>query len=150
MVVGNACTHVSSHVGGWVCSERVCQAPRHPPEPVKAMPMMSRPARMAGVPCIWMGVGFLMPLVSSTRRMAGGNCRWGMCMGGSVSHPSVCCEAPNLAVVVRRAQPCGLFISAHLHVWEVWDGGRQVVALADDVILVAHLLLGGDGERKHC
>ena len=48
--------------------------PLHAPEPVKAMPMMSRPARMAGVPCIWMGVGFLMPLVSSTRRMAGGNC----------------------------------------------------------------------------
>ncbi len=42
------------------------QSTLYTPEPVKAMPMMSRPARMAGVACIWMGVGLLMPLRSST------------------------------------------------------------------------------------
>ena len=28
------------------------------PDPVKAMPTMSLPARATGRPCIWMGVGF--------------------------------------------------------------------------------------------
>mmetsp|Transcript_31183 Transcript_31183/g.79494 ORF Transcript_31183/g.79494 Transcript_31183/m.79494 type:complete len:269 (-) Transcript_31183:176-982(-) len=43
------------------------------PDPVNAMPIMSRPASATGRPCIWMGVGFLMPLVSSASQMAAGN-----------------------------------------------------------------------------
>ena len=48
-------------------------APGASPDPVNAMPMMSRPDRMTGRPCIWMGVGFLMPFSSRCCRMAGGN-----------------------------------------------------------------------------
>ena len=62
---------------------RASLPPSRPPDPVKAMPMMSLPARMAGVPCIWMGVGFLMPFVSRVFRMAGGNFMSGkLGMGG--------------------------------------------------------------------
>ena len=43
------------------------------PEPVKATPTMSRPDRMTGRPCSWMGVGRLMPLPSSHDSTAGGN-----------------------------------------------------------------------------
>jgi len=43
------------------------------PEPVKATPTMSRPDRMTGRPCSWMGVGRLMPLASSHDSTAGGN-----------------------------------------------------------------------------
>ena len=34
---------------------------------------MSRPDSAAGMPWIWMGVGFLMPLDSRWRRMGGGS-----------------------------------------------------------------------------
>mmetsp|Transcript_24391 Transcript_24391/g.52801 ORF Transcript_24391/g.52801 Transcript_24391/m.52801 type:complete len:495 (-) Transcript_24391:161-1645(-) len=42
------------------------------PDPVNAMPMMSRPESSAGMPCTWMGVGRVMPLALSASSMAGG------------------------------------------------------------------------------
>ena len=42
------------------------------PEPVNAIPIISRPERATGRPWIWIGVGFLMPLLSRTRRIAAG------------------------------------------------------------------------------
>mmetsp|Transcript_11956 Transcript_11956/g.25700 ORF Transcript_11956/g.25700 Transcript_11956/m.25700 type:complete len:222 (-) Transcript_11956:596-1261(-) len=74
------------------------------PEPVKAMPIMSRPASATGRPWIWMGVGFLMPLASSTRSTAGGNfMSLKFAMGGGTSLPSIamrkvsriCCRASS-------------------------------------------------------
>ena len=42
------------------------------PEPVNAIPIRSRPERMTGRPCIWMGVGREMPLEARTRRTGPG------------------------------------------------------------------------------
>mmetsp|Transcript_17671 Transcript_17671/g.43698 ORF Transcript_17671/g.43698 Transcript_17671/m.43698 type:complete len:222 (+) Transcript_17671:568-1233(+) len=59
------------------------------PEPVKAMPMMSRPDRMTGRPWIWMGVGLLMPFFVSWFRMGSGNfISLNVRMGGGISVPS--------------------------------------------------------------
>ena len=59
------------------------------PDPVKAMPTMSLPARATGRPCIWMGVGRRMFFAASASRMGAGNFMsrkdW---MGGGMSSPS--------------------------------------------------------------
>lgn len=43
------------------------------PLPVNAMPIMSRPARATGRPCIWMGDGRLMPLARIVDSSTGGS-----------------------------------------------------------------------------
>ena len=42
------------------------------PDPVNAIPIMSRPERITGSPCIWIGVGRVIPLEASTRSTGGG------------------------------------------------------------------------------
>uniref|UniRef100_A0A8R7VGZ5 Uncharacterized protein n=1 Tax=Triticum urartu TaxID=4572 RepID=A0A8R7VGZ5_TRIUA len=45
------------------------------PDPVKAMPIMSRPESTTGSPCTWMGVGCTMPFSRSIRRTGSGKRR---------------------------------------------------------------------------
>uniref|UniRef100_A0A0A8YW84 ATP-dependent RNA helicase DDX41 n=1 Tax=Arundo donax TaxID=35708 RepID=A0A0A8YW84_ARUDO len=59
------------------------------PDPVKAMPIMSRPESTTGSPCTWMGVGWTMPLSRSLRRMGSGRRRSRKSRaGGGTSSPS--------------------------------------------------------------
>eukprot|EP00967_Tisochrysis_lutea_P107756 scaffold166484_cov33-Tisochrysis_lutea.AAC.1 len=59
------------------------------PEPVNAMPIMSRPERMTGRPWIWIGVGFLIPLESRWSRTGSGNrISLKLLIGGGMSSPS--------------------------------------------------------------
>lgn len=50
------------------------------PDPVKLIPMMSRPASAAGMPWIWMGVGRLMPFSARTLQAGGRVGRQAACM----------------------------------------------------------------------
>ncbi len=60
------------------------------PEPVKATPIMSRPERMTGRPCTWIGVGLLIPLLSRCCSTGAGNfMSWNDRMGGGRLWPSV-------------------------------------------------------------
>eukprot|EP00620_Florenciella_sp_RCC1587_P006105 CAMPEP_0182584444 /NCGR_PEP_ID=MMETSP1324-20130603/57821_1 /TAXON_ID=236786 /ORGANISM="Florenciella sp., Strain RCC1587" /LENGTH=67 /DNA_ID=CAMNT_0024801137 /DNA_START=23 /DNA_END=223 /DNA_ORIENTATION=+ len=56
------------------------------PEPVKAIPIMSRPLSATGIPCTWIGVGRLIPLLESAS-MTGCGKRMSLkdLMGGGIS-----------------------------------------------------------------
>mmetsp|Transcript_363 Transcript_363/g.1034 ORF Transcript_363/g.1034 Transcript_363/m.1034 type:complete len:241 (+) Transcript_363:388-1110(+) len=59
------------------------------PEPVNATPIMSRPDRMTGSPCIWIGVGLTMPSSSRRRTSARGSFMAAKeSIGGGTSVPS--------------------------------------------------------------
>ena len=59
------------------------------PEPVNAIPMMSRPLRITGRPWIWIGVGRAMPFRVSSSMMGRGNfISRNVLMGGGTSTPS--------------------------------------------------------------
>mmetsp|Transcript_6032 Transcript_6032/g.13284 ORF Transcript_6032/g.13284 Transcript_6032/m.13284 type:complete len:273 (+) Transcript_6032:1011-1829(+) len=59
------------------------------PEPVKAIPIKSRPDSNAGMPWIWIGVGFLMPLSRNAFSTGSGNrISLNDLMGGGMPSPS--------------------------------------------------------------
>jgi hypothetical protein len=73
------------------------------PEPVKAMPMRSRPVSATGSPCTWMGVGRSMPLALSASRMGLGKRMSAKdLMGGGTPEPAA------VARVVMEAAGVGV------------------------------------------
>lgn len=63
-------SHTSSHTSNPTCSAMQIMGSENTsvlPDPVNAMPIMSRPLSATGRPCIWMGVGLLIFFSASTR-----------------------------------------------------------------------------------
>mmetsp|Transcript_29458 Transcript_29458/g.95030 ORF Transcript_29458/g.95030 Transcript_29458/m.95030 type:complete len:250 (+) Transcript_29458:1067-1816(+) len=91
------------------------------PEPVKAMPIMSRPERMTGSPWIWIGVGFLIPLACKWSKTGWGKrISWKVLIGGGISSPST-----RMCHLSRTACRSFSLIS------RMWRGGRQPVFITD-------------------
>ena len=69
------------------------------PLPVKAMPIMSRPARIAGSPWIWIGVGLWIPFDASAASTAGGKrmSRNDLIGGGGSSPSTRMCHLSRIA-----------------------------------------------------
>jgi len=83
------------------------------PEPVKAMPTMSRPLRRTGRPWTWMGVGRAMPFFCSAFMMGSGNfMSLKALMGAGRSSPS-----QMMCHFLRNAW-CGWFVG-----FGGWKGG---------------------------
>mmetsp|Transcript_9686 Transcript_9686/g.40615 ORF Transcript_9686/g.40615 Transcript_9686/m.40615 type:complete len:404 (+) Transcript_9686:998-2209(+) len=89
------------------------------PEPVNAMPMTSRPLRMAGKPWIWIGVGRVIPLRFSSSMMGFGNfISLNVLIGAGTSTPStmMChwsrnssfCASVNARMCVGGFQPVSI------------------------------------------
>lgn len=89
------------------------------PEPVNAMPIRSRPASTVGMPCTWMGVGFLMPFLSSPCRMGFGNfISLKERIGAGISSPSTRMRSLSR---ISSSLACGRAV--------MWRGGRQLVSI---------------------